>query len=81
MNAELRHRRLNRGAVYLHIAAWAEGEPASTVPRDVAGDTADLDERATDDALDFLDGDGMVLVSGDHCLMMPSGLHPKALEL
>ncbi len=81
MNAELRHRRLNHGAVYLHIAAWTEGEPASIVPHDVVGDEADLDERAPDDTWDFLDGDGMVLVADDHCLLMPSGLHPKALEL
>ncbi len=49
MNAELRHRRLNHDAVYLHMAAWTEGGPASIVPHDVIGDAADLDERAPDD--------------------------------
>ena len=81
MNAEVRHRQLTHGGVRLHIAAWTEGEPASIVPHDVAGDAADLDERVPDDTWDFLDGDGMVLISEDHCLLMPSGLHPKALEL
>ena len=81
MNAEARHRRLTRGMVYLHVAAWTDGEPVSIVPHGVAGDAADLDERVPDDTWDYLDGDGMVLVSGDHCLLMPSGLHPRALEL
>ena len=67
--------------VYLHVAAWTDGEPVSIVPHGVAGDAADLDERVPDDTWDYLDGDGMVLVSGDHCLLMPSGLHPRALEL
>ena len=81
MEAEVRHRRLARGMVYLHVAAWTGGEPASIVPHGVAGDAADLDESVPDDAWDYLDGDGMVLVSEDHCVLMPSGLHPTALEL
>lgn len=82
MEAEIRHRQLKRrGTVGLHIAAWTKGESASIVPHGANGSAADLDESAPDDTWDFLDGDGMVLVSGDHCLLMPSGLHPKALEL
>ena len=81
MLAELRHRRLTRDTVYLHVAAWTQGESASIVPHAARGDAADLGERAPDEDWDFLDGDGMVLVSGDHCLLMPSGLHPKTLEL
>ncbi len=81
MKAEVRHRQLKRhGTVGLHVAAWTEGESASIVPHGANGSAADLDKRTPDDTRDFLDGDGMVLVSGDHCLLMPSGLHSKALE-
>ena len=52
----------------------------SIVPHAANGMDADLGERHPDEGWDFLDGDGMVLVFGNHCLIMPSGLHPKSLE-
>lgn len=75
-HAEVRHRDLSRRWVRLHVAAWTDGEPASTVPH--AGN--DLQIQLPDESWDYLDGDGMMLVSDDHCLLMPSGLHPKSLE-
>ncbi len=81
MHAEVRHRRLTRRRVYLHVAAWTEGEPASIVPHGVLGNEADLDQSVPDDAWDYLDGDGMIFVSENHCLLMPSGLRSQTLEL
>ena len=80
MHAEVRHRRLAHRWVGLHVAAWTQGESASIVPHAVDGAEADLDELDPDDAWDYLDGDGMVLVSEDHCLLMPSRFHPKSIE-
>lgn len=75
-HAEVRHWDLNRRWVRLHVAAWTDGEPASTVPHTAN----DLQIQIPDESWDYLDGDGMMLVSGDHCLLMPSRLHPKSLE-
>ena len=75
-HAEVRHWDLNRRWVRLHVAAWTDGEPASTVPHAAN----DLQIQMPDASWDYLDGDGMMLVSDDHCLLMPSGLHPKSLE-
>lgn len=80
MTAELRHRRLRRNWICLHVAAWTEREPASIVPHGARGAEADLDANMPGAAWDYLDGDGMVLISDDHCLLMPSGLHPKSIE-
>ena len=75
-HAEVRHWDLNRRWVRLHVAAWTDGEPASTVPHTAN----DLQIQMPDESWDYLDGDGMMLVSGNHCLLMPSRLHPKSLE-
>ena len=80
MHAEVRHRDLARRSVRLHVAAWTDGESASIVPHAMAAAEADLDELAPDEDWDYLDGDGMILVSDMHCLLMPSGLHPKSIE-
>lgn len=79
MHAEVRHRSLRRW-VRLHVAAWTDGQSASIVPHAVPAAEADLDELAPDEDWDYLDGDGMILVSDMHCLLMPSGLHPKSIE-
>ena len=80
MTAALRHRRLRRNWICLHVAAWTEREPASIVPHGAGGAEADLDANMPGAAWDYLDGDGMALISDDHCLLMPSGLHPKSIE-
>ncbi len=41
---------------------------------------SDLSSQAPGEDYDFLDGDGMMLISKNHCLLMPSGLHPKSME-
>ena len=78
--AEIRHRQERPRYLFLHIASWTDGEEASTVPHFRNTPTADLSAQAPGDDWDFLDGDGMVLVSSNHCFLMPSGLHPKSIE-
>ena len=41
---------------------------------------ADLGTAPPGSDWDYLDGDGMVMVSSNHCLLMLSGLHPKSME-
>ena len=78
--AEIRHRHLTNVQCYLHIAAWTDREEASTVPHKRNAANSDLSSQAPGKDYDFLDGDGMMLISKNHCLLMPSGLHPKSME-
>ena len=78
--AEIRHREDRTRHLFLHIASWIDGEEASTVPHPPATPKADLSAQAPGVDWDFLNGDGTVLVSSDHCFLMPSGLHPKSIE-
>lgn len=78
--AEVRHRRQGNMWVCLHVAVWTRGQPASIVPHGSGSLEADLDASTPDDTFDYLDGDGMVLIAGNHCLLMPSGLPQKRLE-
>ena len=78
--AEVRHRLLRNTHLCIHIASWTEREAMSTVPHTAQVVDADLDSQAPGNDWDYLDGDGMILVSDNHCLLMPSGLHPKSME-
>ena len=78
--AEIRHRNLTNDQCYLHIAAWTAQEEVSTVPHEQNVVNSDLSSQAPGNDYDFLDGDGMMLISKNHCLLMPSGLHPKSIE-
>lgn len=79
-NAQVRHRRVQPGHVCLHIAAWTDREEASIVPHATDNVQEDLATQPPGRAWDYLNGDGMFLASGDHCLIMPSGLHPRTME-
>ena len=79
-HAEVRHRRDRGGRVFLHIASWTDGQEASVVPHVSGSPDAALRTRPPEPGTDYLDGDGMVMAHGNHCLVMPSGMHPKALE-
>jgi len=78
--AEVRHQRSGTppSRLFLHVAAWTHGEAMSTVPH--GRDSGDLDAQEPGDDFDFLDGDGMFLISRNDCLLTPSGLHPKTME-
>ena len=78
--AEIRHRRIRSDHVCLHIAAWTDREEASIVPHATNNVQEDLATQPPGHAWDYLNGDGMLLASHDHCLLMPSGLLPKTIE-
>ena len=78
--AEVRHRAVPRNSVQLHVAGWTAQEAASIVPHASQHSQADLAEHQPGPDWDYLDGDGMMVVHDDHCLFLPSGLHPKSLE-
>ena len=79
--AAIRHRRVTSSAIYLHVAAWTEGEAVSTVPHLLEDQPEeDLASLVPDSDWDYLDGDGMVLVSANHCLVMPSGLRTGSID-
>lgn len=66
--------------VLLHIAAYTPGEHASVVPR-VRGVTAgDIGTAPPPDNCEFMDGDIMALVAGDHVLLCATNLHEKRAE-
>ena len=78
--AAVRHRRTSiPGRVSLHVASWRYEEPASTVPHNVQ--TGDLDTAPPPAEQDYLDGDAMVVVAGNHCLVMPSGMRGRPLSV
>ena len=79
-HAKVCHRETPANALCLHIASWTYGEAASTIlHRDPAPD-AELAAVPAGMDWDYLKADGMMLISGNHCLLMPSGLLPKTME-
>ena len=78
-SGEVRHRHLGTAGVRLHVAVWTAGEEASTVPHTGVAQ-ADLAVEPPAEDWDYLNGDGMVLVKEDHCLLMPSGLAAPTLQ-
>ena len=63
-----------KGGIYLHIVFWTDDQPASLVPKNTSKDSAELSEQAPPSHADYMEGHGMFFVSGDHCLIMSSGL-------
>ena len=78
--AENRHRKISNNFLFLHIAAWTDGQAASTVPHNVSGENSDLQYHSPAENWDYLDGDGMILIRENHCILMSSGMHPKSME-
>ena len=80
--AEVRHRWQQGQRLLLHVASWIPGQSASTVPNPygVNVPNADLATQAPGVGWDYLEGDGMVMVSGNHCLILPSGITQQPME-
>lgn len=78
--AQVSHRLVQPSHVCLHIATWTDGEETSIVPHETNNVEEDLAIQPPGQAWDYLNGDGMFLVSNNHCLIMPSGLLPKTIE-
>lgn len=71
---ELRHRYASKTAVLLHIAGYTPGENASIVPAVEGVADADIEVLPPPDIGDFMDGDLMMRVSGNHVVLCPSGI-------
>ena len=79
--AETRHRSVTGNAIYLHIATWTPEEATPTVPHVIQqGADEDLSSQPAGLDWDYLDGDGMVLVADNHCIVVPSGIRIQAIE-
>lgn len=78
--AEIRHRKETKKRIYLHVASWTDRENASIVPHNLQRADADLSERSPGSDWDYLDGDGMILVSENHVVTLSSGMHPRSIE-
>ena len=79
-NAAALHRLVSGNKICLHVVAWTRGETISTVPHVASTDQADLSSLPPGADWDYLDGDGMLLVSENHVLVLPSGVTAKQLE-
>ncbi|GAB6081109.1 hypothetical protein JCM30471_34320 [Desulfuromonas carbonis] len=66
--------------VFLHIAAYSPGEHASVVPMTAGTQPADVTTTPPPDQCEFMDGDIMALVAGNHVLLCSSNLHEKKAE-
>jgi len=66
--------------VFLHIAAYTPGEHASVVPRLKGVPSGALQTAAPPDGCEFMDGDTMAFVAGDHVILCSSSLHEKQAE-
>lgn len=79
--AAIRHRHMQDGRVFVHVASWNPGQMASTVPNAaIDPPNADLATEPPGADWDYLEGDGMMMVSGDHCLVLPSGITQQSME-
>ncbi len=75
---DIRHRRLARNEIYLHIASHNPGEEASTVTRD-AKEEGDLHRAPAPPGQAYLDGDAMMLISGDDVIVCVSDVSENAV--
>ena len=68
------------GRVSLHVGSWLTGEAASTIPqRSSSSASRSLVSHPPPSGSEYLQGDAMVLVVDDHCLLMPSGFRMSLL--
>jgi hypothetical protein len=73
---EGRHKQHSKSVGYfIHIAAFTEGESASVVPSYKKEPGGDLSTLSPPEDVEFLDGDLMFLVSGNHVIICGSNLH------
>lgn len=75
---DIRHRRLAKNEIYLHIASHNPGEEASTVTRD-AKEEGDLHRAPAPPGQAYLDGDAMMLINGDDVIVCVSDVSESAV--
>lgn len=74
------HRRVSANQpVYLHISIHTPGEAASTLPTNDAVSECDLDTSSAPKGKEFLDGDAMLLVTGNDVIMCVSNMHESTV--
>jgi hypothetical protein len=66
-----------QGTHYLHITVTTPGEPASTVPKKGGVSQVDLKTCDAPSDSDFMDGDIMMMVLGNHVMFCSTGLKPN----
>lgn len=64
----------------MHIAAYTPGEHASVVPRLRGVRVGEIGTAPPPENCEFMDGDIMVLVAGNHVLLCATNLHEKRAE-
>lgn len=77
---EIRHRRVNNDGIFLHIVSWTGGETISTVPHVASIPEADLSSQQPGPGWDYLNSDGMLFVSGNHVLALPSDMTARQMS-
>ena len=80
MSAAILHRETVNGSFCLHIGTWMDGEEASTVRKTRRNRRVSLGIQPPPEDAEYLVGDGMVLVSGNHCLLMPSRMRTAMMK-
>ena len=78
--AEIQHRKEEAEEIYLHISSWTPGEPASTVPHRAQSANIDLESVPAGKEWDYLDSDGMVMITGNHCFILPNRMRIQSIE-
>lgn len=73
------HRKPGSG-VFLHIAAYIPGEHASVVRRVSGVPSGGLETAPPPEGYEFMDGDTMLFVAGDHVIVCSSTLHERQAE-
>lgn len=75
---DIRHRRIGRDQLHLHIASHNPGEEASTVTKD-AQEEGDLQRAPAPPGQDYLDGDAMMLINGNDVIVCVSDVSEPAV--
>lgn len=75
-----KHQKKDKLGTLLHIAAYTPGEQASVVPHEAVDVTGDIKTTAPPKESDFMDGDIMALVVGNHVLLCATNLHEKKIQ-
>ena len=74
------NRKIDEKHIYIHLARWANRQAVSTVPIHRNKSNVGLQSEPPGEDWEYLVGDGMMLISDDHCLVSPSGLPQSAMR-
>ena len=66
--------------IFIHVAAWTDRQHVATIPHLDGRTDVSLELNPPGDNWEYLAGDGHLFVWKNHCVMMPSRLHPRSLQ-